>query len=160
MRQEIARANKFALDTTVLTNEVTRMSHEEVSRVPPEGILSRQPKSTHFIWLNNKCYCDSLCVGVYIYGLYLDGAGWDKKAGRLMEPPAKMLYTSLPIVHLSACCTTGQSPAGTSAIGYSCPVYKKPSRTDLNFIFPLLLKTNRDPSYWILRGVALLCDIK
>ena len=99
-------------------------------------------------------------VGVYIYGLYLDGAGWDKKAGRLMEPPAKMLYTSLPVVHLSAYCTTGHPPTATSAATYSCPVYKKPARTDLNFIFPLQLRTNRDPNYWILRGVALLCDIK
>ncbi|VUZ42504.1 unnamed protein product, partial [Hymenolepis diminuta] len=56
MRQEIARAHKFALDVAALTNEVTSMSHEEVLRVPPEG--------------------------VYIYGLYLDGAGWDRKASR------------------------------------------------------------------------------
>nr|CDS18170.1 dynein heavy chain [Echinococcus granulosus] len=136
MRQEIARANKFALDVAALTNEVTRMSHEEVSRVPQEG--------------------------VYIYGLYLDGAGWDRKAGRLMEPPPKLLYTPLPVVHLSTYCTTGQAPTApvTSTTYYSCPVYRKPSRRDLNFIFPLQLRTNRDPSYWILRGVALLCDIK
>ncbi|KAL5105018.1 hypothetical protein TcWFU_009077 [Taenia crassiceps] len=135
MRQEIARANKFALDVAALTNEVTRMSHEEVSRAPPEG--------------------------VYIYGLYLDGAGWDRKACRLMEPPPKLLYTPLPVVHLSTCCTTGQAPLApaTSAIYYTCPVYKKPARTDLNYIFPLQLRTNRDSNYWILRGVALLCDI-
>uniref|UniRef100_A0A5K3EWX0 Dynein, axonemal, heavy chain 5 n=1 Tax=Mesocestoides corti TaxID=53468 RepID=A0A5K3EWX0_MESCO len=136
MRQEIARANKFALDVAALTNEVTRMSQEEVSRAPSEG--------------------------VYIFGLYLDGAGWDRKAARLMEPPSKLLYTSLPVVHLSAYCTAGQTSqsAATTAFTYSCPVYKKPARTDLNFIFPLQLRTNRDPSYWILRGVALLCDIK
>eukprot|EP00108_Taenia_solium_P009032 TsM_000496300 transcript=TsM_000496300 gene=TsM_000496300 len=136
MRQEIARANKFALDVAALTNEVTRMSHEEVSRAPPEG--------------------------VYIYGLYLDGAGWDRKAGRLMEPPPKLFYTPFPVVHLSTCCSTGRAPTAplTSATYYTCPVYKKPARTDLNFIFPLQLRTNRDSNYWILRGVALLCDIK
>ncbi len=37
MRQEIARANKYALDVAALTNEVTRMGQEEVSRVPNEG---------------------------------------------------------------------------------------------------------------------------
>ncbi len=37
MRQEIARANKYALDVAALTNEVTRMGQEEVSRVPTEG---------------------------------------------------------------------------------------------------------------------------
>lgn len=101
-------------------------------------------------------------IGAYIYGLYLDGAGWDRKAGRLMEPPPKLLYTPLPVVHLSTCCTTGQAPTApvTSATYYTCPVYKKPARTDLNYIFPLQLRTNRDSNYWILRGVALLCDIK
>ncbi len=103
-------------------------------------------------------------LGVYIYGLYLDGAGWDKKAGRLMEPPPKLLYNPLPVVHLSAYCTTApgasQVAAAAAASNYSCPVYKKPQRTDLNYIFPLQLKTNRDPNYWVLRGVALLCDVK
>ncbi|VDO09081.1 unnamed protein product [Rodentolepis nana] len=99
---------------------------------------------------------------VYIHGLYLDGAGWDRKAGRLMEPPQKVLYTLLPVVHLSTYCTTDKTAvtASSSATCYTCPVYKKPSRTDINFIFPLRLRTNKDPNYWILRGVALLCDIK
>ncbi|VDM30983.1 unnamed protein product [Hydatigera taeniaeformis] len=153
MRQEIARANKFALDVAVLTNEVTRMSHEEVSRLPPEG------KITLGVYHFSP---NAQILGVYIYGLYLDGAGWDRKAGRLMEPPPKLLYTPLPVVHLSTCCITGQPSAAptTTTVYYTCPVYKKPARTDLNFIFPLQLRTNRDPNYWILRGVALLCDIK
>ncbi|VDO02268.1 unnamed protein product [Rodentolepis nana] len=37
VRQEAARASKFALDAAALTNEVTRMNLEEVSRVPSEG---------------------------------------------------------------------------------------------------------------------------
>jgi len=43
---------------------------------------------------------------------------------------------------------------------YECPVYKKPRRTDLTYIAPLALKTATDPDHWIMRGVALLCDIK
>ncbi|KAF9801566.1 hypothetical protein SFRURICE_015060 [Spodoptera frugiperda] len=41
-----------------------------------------------------------------------------------------------------------------------CPVYKKPVRTDLTFITPLWLPTIKNPDHWILRGVAMLCDIK
>ncbi len=43
---------------------------------------------------------------------------------------------------------------------YMCPVYKKPMRTDLHFITMLKLASNEISEHWILRGVALLCDIK
>ena len=43
---------------------------------------------------------------------------------------------------------------------YSCPIYKKPSRTDLNYIAAVDLKTSVSPDNWVLRGVALLCNIK
>lgn len=134
MRQEIARANKYALDNMILTNEVTRFATEDE--------LSKPPKE-----------------GVYIHGLSLDGAGWDRKQFRLMEPPAKLLYTLLPVVHVSAR-SVSSGDKGKIEMQYSCPVYKKPKRTDLNYIFPLLLRTAVDPNHWILRGVALICDTK
>ena len=96
-------------------------------------------------------------VGVYIFGLYLDGAGWDRRNCRLIEPTPKVLYTPLPVAHVFA--TNVDKPSKATNL-YECPVYKKPRRTDLTYIFPLQLKTNKNPDHWILRGVALLCDIK
>lgn len=96
----------------------------------------------------------------------MDGAGWERKTCRLVEPLPKMLYTPLPVVHMSAYSravgNTPQQPTHASQVVsiYSCPVYKKPSRTDLNFIFPLSLKSVKDTNYWTMRGVALLCDVK
>lgn len=95
-------------------------------------------------------------AGVYIYGLYLDGAGWDRKNIRLTEPTAKVLFCPLPVVHMYAV-NTGSARDPRL---YSCPVYKKPCRTDLTYITAILLRTNQSPDYWILRGVAALCDIK
>ncbi|XP_076466904.1 dynein axonemal heavy chain 5-like [Babylonia areolata] len=131
MRQEITRAHKgWALDTVILDNDVTRMMKEDVHSPPSEG--------------------------VYVHGLFLDGAGWERRNARLIEPTAKVLYTLLPVVHISA---TNQEKQRSMNL-YECPVYKKPQRTDLTYIFPLMLKTNKNPDYWTLRGVGLLCDIK
>ena len=131
MRQEVTRAHKgWALDSVVLQNEVTKMTRDDITEAPNEG--------------------------VYVHGLYLDGAGWDKKSSRLLEPTPKVLFTSLPVVHISA----GTASMANDPRLYQCPVYKKPRRTDLTYITTLYLKTSQPPDHWILRGVALLCDIK
>ena len=43
---------------------------------------------------------------------------------------------------------------------YMCPIYKKPRRQDLTFITSVYLKTAQQPEHWVMRAVALLCDIK
>nr|QWY73219.1 dynein heavy chain 5 [Hofstenia miamia] len=133
MRQEITRAHKgWALDTVILSNEMTKLMKEDIVSPPAEG--------------------------VYIYGLYLDGAGWDRRGTRLIEASPKVLYTVVPVAHLFA---VNQVIVKDPAKVYECPVYKKPRRTDLTYIFPLTLKSGVNHSdHWILRGVALLCDIK
>lgn len=131
MRQEVTRAHKgWALDTVTLHNEVLKQTKEEITASPTEG--------------------------VYVYGLYIDGAGWDKRNGKLTESSAKVLFIMLPVVHIFAINST--SPKDPKL--YTCPVYKKPRRTDLTYITPLWLRTVQPPDHWILRGVALLCDIK
>ena len=131
MRQEITRAHKgWALDSVVLANEVTRYLKEDVNNAPQEG--------------------------VYVYGLFLDGAGWDRRNCRLVEPQAKVLFSPLPVVHVYAV----NAAVSKDVRLFECPVYKKPRRTDLTYIFVLFLKTVQHPDHWILRGVALLCDVK
>ncbi|XP_028415244.1 dynein heavy chain 5, axonemal-like [Dendronephthya gigantea] len=131
MRQEITRAHKgWALDCVVLSNDVTKYMKEDLTSAPAEG--------------------------VYVYGLFLDGAGWDRRNCRLVEPPPKVLFSNLPVVHIYAVNTTSAKDPRL----YECPVYKKPRRTDLTYIFCLNLKTMQHPDHWILRGVALLCDTK
>ncbi|XP_056290683.1 dynein axonemal heavy chain 8-like [Pseudoliparis swirei] len=133
MRQEVTRANKgWALDTITLHNTVLKKTQEEITAPPTEG--------------------------VYIYGLYLEGAGWDKKNAILIESSPKVLFTPLPVIHIFAI----NSTAPWDPKLYVCPIYKKPKRTDLNYITAVVLPTlpSQPPDHWILRGVALLCDIK
>uniref|UniRef100_T1J281 AAA+ ATPase domain-containing protein n=1 Tax=Strigamia maritima TaxID=126957 RepID=T1J281_STRMM len=133
MRQEITRAHKgWALDSVVLQNTVTRFSKEEI-RCPPEE-------------------------GIYLHGLFVEGAGWDRKKGNLVESRPKVLFELMPIVHMYAATFVKDKDAGK--LMYECPIYKKSQRGTANYITSIDLKTDVSPYHWIFRGVALLCDIK
>lgn len=138
MRQEVTRANKdkgWALDTVVLTNEVTGKMREEMNHHPPNG-------------------------GVYVYGLFLEGASWSKTHGRLTESKSKVLFDPMPVMHISATSSTDASAQLNKTQNYVCPIYKKPRRTDRTFIATVNLRTNAPPDTWTLRGTCLLCDTK
>ena len=140
-RQEITRRHKnekWALDDVVLVSTVTE--HTDLRRIkyPP-------------------------AEGVYIHGLYLEGCSWEKRdGGRLTESHAKELFTPLPVLLVSAV-TSKQSeklyaPGKDDVRYYDCPVYTKPKRTGLSYVFAVKLRTNVEPEHWTLRGVALLCS--
>ena len=73
----------------------------------------------------------SLSGGVYVYGLFLEGAGWDKKQMKLIESQPKVIHTAMPIVHVYA--INVNMPRDDKKMQglqlYQCPVYKKPRRT-------------------------------
>jgi len=94
--------------------------------------------------------------GVYVWGLFLDGAGWNKRDNCLAEQHPKVLFVQLPVVHIYAI----NSTSGRDTRQYECPIYCKPRRTDLEFVTFVDLKSKQDPMHWTLRGVALLCDTK
>ncbi|XP_059171726.1 dynein axonemal heavy chain 8-like [Physella acuta] len=131
MRQEVTRAHKgWALDTVTLHNDITKYFKDDINVAPPEG--------------------------VYVYGLYLEGAQWDRRNNKLAESNPKVLFVTLPVIHMYAVNSTAPKDLKL----YQCPVYKKPCRTDLTFVTVVLMKTTHSPEHWILRGVAALCDIK
>nr|CAH7731314.1 unnamed protein product [Callosobruchus chinensis] len=130
MKQEVARAHKgWALDQVSLYNEVTKNLREEINSGPSEG--------------------------VYVYGLYLDGAGWDRRHARISESINKVLYTLVPVIYIYALYNMDPKIVAGQ---YVCPVYKKARRTGLNYITSLYLQTVKPPEHWVLRGAALLCD--
>lgn len=40
--------------------------------------------------------------GVYVYGLYLEGAGWDRRGCKLIESKPKVLFEMMPVVRMYA----------------------------------------------------------
>ncbi|CAG9558495.1 unnamed protein product [Danaus chrysippus] len=131
MRQEVTRSHKgWALDSVVLQNHITKLNREDVHEGPAEG--------------------------VYVYGLFLEGASLDRKSGKLIESKPKVLYEQMPVIYIFAINTT----AGKDPRLYECPIYRKPQRTDAKYVGSIDFETDSNPRHWTLRGVALLCDIK
>ena len=121
--------------------------------------------------------------GCYIWGLWLEGAGWSFETHALTESQPRKLYTELPVVHLDP---QADRPYTESGI-YRCPVYKTllragilsttghstnfvcwmelPSTTETILRPSLVSETNQsvnlaDSEEWIKAGVALFCQLR
>lgn len=111
--------------------------------------------------------------GVYIRGLFLEGARWDSSLRSLTDSLPKQLYTELPVMHLLP---EQHRTEPTSGV-YRCPVYKILSRRgtlsttghSTNFIMWIEIPSNRvniinnegksDQEEWIRAGVAAFSSL-
>ncbi|XP_020300595.1 dynein heavy chain 3, axonemal isoform X2 [Pseudomyrmex gracilis] len=101
--------------------------------------------------------------GVYISGLFLEGARWNRNMRMLDESKPKVIFDVLPIIWLKPDIKTQFEIKNV----YYCPVYKTSARRGVlattghssNFILYILMPTNVDESHWIIRGVAALCQL-
>ena len=113
--------------------------------------------------------------GVYIYGLFLEGAGWDPSEKCLVESKPKELFVSFPAIHLDPKTDRKEPTSGV----YSCPCYKTTTRagtlstTGHSTNFVLMVEVpSKEPctgrfekyvetfsAHWIKRAVALFTTL-
>jgi len=100
--------------------------------------------------------------GVYIYGLFIEGAQWDKEEKVLADQAPGVMYANLPVIHFVPVADYVQ-PGGT----YGCPVYKTSVRAGVlsttgqstNFVVCVDLPSKQPQEYWTLKGTAILCQL-
>eukprot|EP00033_Pygsuia_biforma_P005625 GCRY01006214.1.p1 GENE.GCRY01006214.1~~GCRY01006214.1.p1 ORF type:complete len:1920 (-),score=585.98 GCRY01006214.1:315-5459(-) len=98
--------------------------------------------------------------GVYIKGLYLEGAGWDVNRGHLCEPAPNELHVGMPVIHFKPV----ESRKKITKNVYNCPCYVYPQRagtmTRPAFILSIDVKSGEvDPEHWTKRGSAFLLSL-
>ena len=145
--QDVARKHQgWALDEVVMYSEVTKNDAKDVRAGPEEG--------------------------VYVHGLWIDGAGWDKKRICLVDQAPKTLFYELPVTLI----TGMQFKEKKSGWGfgdpkltsgkvdmqkYSAPLYMYPRRCTGalgTYIDQIDLPAGGEPPMkWCMRGVCLLC---
>lgn len=135
--QNYARKEKLPIDMVGYDFQMLGMKKEDYSN-PPED-------------------------GMFVYGLFLEGCGWDPEARILRESTPKVLFTPAPCLWLV--------PKENSKISrdglYNCPVYRTAERRGVlattghstNFVMNIHVPTNLNPKHWIMRGVGMLTQL-
>ncbi|XP_048588102.1 dynein axonemal heavy chain 2 isoform X2 [Nematostella vectensis] len=132
--QTCARQNNISVDS---------LSWEFVVSTVDDSNITQQPKD-----------------GVWIKGLYLEGAGWDKKNACLVEADPMQLVSKIPTIHFKPVENKKKSGKGM----YTCPCYYYPNRAGTSdrasFVVAIELKAGAMTSdHWIKRGTAILMSL-
>jgi dynein heavy chain len=105
--------------------------------------------------------------GVYIRGMFLEGARWDKDERMLGESLLKQLTEAVPIIHVKPISPDDKKPDGRELIAYDCPVYKTQMRRgtlsttghSTNYVMNIELVSSKPQIHWVNRGVAVVLSL-
>uniref|UniRef100_A0A667I290 Dynein axonemal heavy chain 14 n=1 Tax=Lynx canadensis TaxID=61383 RepID=A0A667I290_LYNCA len=116
---------------------------------------------------------DRTHVGVHVFGLFVEGARWNREQNILEDSlPRELCYDFPEIYFLPTKLSTERAGAsdqtGTQLHTFECPVYQTPERSrtgttaglPADFLTSVHLPTKRPPSHWVTTRVALLCEKK
>lgn len=139
-KQNFARKYTIAIDTVDFTfNVISDEVKTDITKAPEDG--------------------------VYVWGLFVEGARWDDEKEALVDSQPKVLYTRMKTIHILPM-VRDKIDNGHS---YMCPVYKTARRAgtlsttghSTNFVLYIylpMLKKDKDRK-WVKRGVAMLTGL-
>ncbi|XP_061138372.1 dynein axonemal heavy chain 2 [Syngnathus typhle] len=132
--QSAARQNKVSVDTLSWDFTVSSLEDTHIQNPPKDG--------------------------VYVRGLHLEGAAWDKKATCLVEAKPMQMVCPIPAINFKPV----ENRKKMAKNMYLCPCYYFPIRSGgagrASFVIAVELKSgNVSPDHWIKRGTALLMSL-
>merc|ERR1711964_833211 len=106
--------------------------------------------------------------GIMMYGMYMDGCAWQYASeqgleeGVITDQQPGIMYIPAPVMHLDP-----REDYHPPEEKYMCPFYKTSVRAgtlsttghSTNFVMHIELETMQLPSYWTLKGAALLSQL-
>uniref|UniRef100_A0A1B0G0Q9 Dynein heavy chain n=1 Tax=Glossina morsitans morsitans TaxID=37546 RepID=A0A1B0G0Q9_GLOMM len=140
-QQNFARKYVIPIDLLAFDYEVLHMEEDQTGGVPPPD------------------------DGVFVYGVFLEGARWDRVKNCLAESLPRELFDRMPVIWMKPCKRNDLKEKHV----YPCPLYKTAERRGVlsttghstNFVVAMLLECSpsHQISHWIIRGTALLCQL-
>ena len=102
--------------------------------------------------------------GIYIYGLFIEGAKWNYEEHRIGRPVPKELFSGMPVLWMIPKIDRVPPESGI----YKCPVYKVTSREgslsttghSTNFVRYVEIPSGKEQSEWVKAGVACFLSLR
>ncbi|XP_003791058.1 dynein heavy chain 14, axonemal [Otolemur garnettii] len=163
--QDYGRARKISTDSLTFTHRVisdTADNTEEFSIIIQKklNIVTRAFKGS-----------DSFHSGVYIFGLFIEGARWNHEQSILDDSLPLEMCCDFPDIYFAPTKISAETPNASNQTDpelytFECPVYQTPERSRIlattglstNYLTSVYLPTKKHPSHWITMQVALLCE--
>ncbi|XP_054190325.1 dynein axonemal heavy chain 14 isoform X2 [Homo sapiens] len=163
--QDYGRSRGIAVDALTFTHHVISNTTDK-----DEKFSVFMPKKLNIVRRAFKGSASSH-TGVYIFGLFIEGARWNREQKILEDSLPLEMCCDFPDIYflptkISTKTPNASNQTDSELYAFECPVYQTPERSRIlattglptNFLTSVYLSTKKPPSHWITMRVALLCE--